>query len=111
MPAGLRRALPVATVVVFLLTAPEVAFAGGGSGKPKCNASACKVYIEQGVPTAGGQSQPQISPSGGGSPSGGTGTPSSLPPKLRGLLQHAAPQDRAALSHILGTGAQRGLFQ
>lgn len=54
MPVGLRRVLPVATTVLIALAVPAVAVAGSGGGGQKCNASACKVYVEPGV-VQGGQ--------------------------------------------------------
>ncbi|GEM_PF-3545583 len=100
MSAGLRHALPVATVVLFFAIAPGVALAGGRS---TCHASACLVYSEPSVPTASGQSMT-------GGTTGGTTTPvAQLPSTLRSVLQRVPPKDRSTLGTIFGAGPQQGL--
>jgi hypothetical protein len=55
MPGGLRHVTRAAATVLFIaLAIPATALAAGGG---KCNASACKVYVEPNAPTAGKQQQ------------------------------------------------------
>jgi hypothetical protein len=100
MPVGLRRTVGVGTVaLVVALAAPVGALAGSGG---KCNASACKVYVEQGVPNAGGQQQPQQQqPQGkstGTTKTSGKKTKASQ--KVSRVLANAG-KDRLALSRLL----------
>jgi hypothetical protein len=95
MPAGLRRVVRAApTVFLIVLAAPGVASAAGG---PKCNASACKVYIEPNVPSAGGHQQQQPPQQ---QPTGSTGTQTQAPTGLSRVLAQAG-EDKAPLSHLL----------
>jgi hypothetical protein len=100
MPAGLRRVLPVAAAVFFIaLALPTWALADGGG---KCNASACKVYNEQDVPSAGRNQQPPTGP--------GIGATTHVPGKLSRVLSHAG-KDTGPLKRILddsGIGSLRG---
>jgi hypothetical protein len=94
MPAGLRRVLPAAAAVFCIaLALPVGALADGGG---KCTASACKVYHEQDVPSAGRKQQPP--PATGPSTNGGNTT--HVPSKLSRVLQQAG-RDRGPLKHLL----------
>jgi len=96
MPAGLRRVLPAAAAAFCIaLALPVGAFADGGG---KCSASACKVYHEQDVPSAGRkqQSTPPSQPTGP-STSGGQAT---HPTKLSRVLAHAG-KDTGPLKRLL----------
>ena len=96
MPTGLRHVLrAVPAVFLIALAAPGVAIAAGG---PKCNASACKVYIEPNGPSAGGQQQQPQQQSTGSTSNGGTQT--QAPTKLSRVLAQAG-KDKAPLSHLL----------
>jgi hypothetical protein len=102
MPAGLRHVIGALAFLFIALGSPAAALAGGGG---KCNASACKVYVEPNGPSAGKQQQPQT-----GGPTQPTGGPPSAGPKThvpknltRALAQ--AGRDRDALRHLLaGSG-------
>jgi hypothetical protein len=94
MPTGLRHAVPAAAAVLLIaLAAPGIAIAAGGA---KCKASACQVYHEQSVPSAGAQQQSTPPPATGTSTTGGTQTPTNL---SRVLAQ--AGKDKAPLSQLL----------
>jgi hypothetical protein len=94
MPTGLRHAVPAAAAVLLIaLAAPGVAIAAGGA---KCKASACQVYHEQSVPSAGAQQQSTPPHATGTSTTGGTQTPTNL---SRVLAQ--AGKDKAPLSQLL----------
>jgi hypothetical protein len=92
MPGGLRHVIRAAVAVfVIALAIPAAAVAGGGG---KCNASACKVYVEPNGPSAGrGQTaqQPQGS---------GAGKKIHVPPKLSRVLAQAG-RDRHPLEDLL----------
>jgi hypothetical protein len=95
MPAGLRRfARAAAAVLCTALALPAIALADGGG---KCNASACKVYVEPNVPSAGKQQPPPPT-----SPTGSTtsGNQAQQPKNLSRVLLHAG-KDKAALSRLL----------
>jgi hypothetical protein len=93
MFAGLRQ-VARATVAVFCiaLSLPAIVLADGGG---KCNASACKVYVEPNAPSAGKQQQapPQQAPTAG---SNQTQQPKDV---ARVLL--LAGRDKAPLSRLL----------
>jgi hypothetical protein len=60
MSAGSRHVTRAGAAVFFIaLAIPATAFAGSGG---KCNASACKVYVEPNGPSAGKQQQQQQPP-------------------------------------------------
>lgn len=88
-----------AAVLCVALALPAIALAKSG---PKCNASACKVYIEPNVPSAGKQSSspPPQQQHPTGSPTTGGSTPTQQPTKLSRVLAHAGA-DKAALSRAL----------
>jgi hypothetical protein len=89
----------VATAAFFIaLALPAGAFAGKGH---KCNASACKVYVEQGgSPHPGaGSKRPQQSSTGPATNGGGSQT--RAPGKSARALAHAGPE-RSALKNLLG---------
>jgi hypothetical protein len=92
MPAGTRHVVSAAVVLVFIaLAIPTVAVAGNTG---KCNASACKVYVEPNGPSAGGgqnAQQPQ-----GTRPKSTTHHSTKL---TRGLAR--AGNDRGPLKHLL----------
>jgi hypothetical protein len=52
---GRRRVVPVATAVLIALAFPAVSVAGRGSAGMKCEASACKVYVESSLGPGGQQ--------------------------------------------------------
>ena len=72
-----------------------LALADGGG---KCNASACKVYVEPNVPSAGKQQAPPPQQQ----PTGSTTTPSQMqqPKNLSRVLLHAG-KDKAPLSRLM----------
>lgn len=71
MPGGLRHVTRATAAVLFIAFAiPATALAASGG---KCNASACKVYVEPNVPSAGKQQQPPP-PAAGLTKSGGRKT-------------------------------------
>jgi len=104
MAARLRQAVGVGAAVLFIaLAAPAAAFANGGG---KCNASACKVYVEPNVPNAGGQQQPQSQHGVGPTSSSEKQTQ----PNVSRVLANAGP-NKAALSRLLrgsGSGSLNG---
>jgi hypothetical protein len=103
MVAGLRHVFCTAAAISCIaLALPALALAHGTG---KCNASACKVYVEPNVPSAGKQQATQSSPptssEGGGGSSGQTNRPS----KLSRVLAQAG-NDKVPLSRLLnGSGA------
>lgn len=102
MPAGSRHVVRAAAAVFFIaLVAPAAAVADGGS---KCNASACKVYHEQGAPNPGGHKP--TGPSKGSNKSSGGKQPQA-PKTYARVLQHAG-KDRGALKNLLGNDAGLG---
>lgn len=102
MPRGTRRVVVAAAAVLLVaLAVPAAAFAGGGGGK--CNASACKVYSEQGAPNSGGQQATTASGRIGGAQEPQT------PKSLSRVLSHAG-KDRGPLSRLFaGDSALGGL--
>lgn len=104
MPVGSRHVVRAAAAVFFIaLVAPAAALADGGS---KCNASACKVYHEQGAPNTGGHKS--TGPSTGSHKSGGGKQPQApAPKKYSRVLQHAG-KDRGALKNLLSNDAGLG---
>jgi hypothetical protein len=98
MPVGRRHVVGAAAAVFFLALALPAAALANGSGK--CNASACKVYVEPSVPSAGRQPQPP-GPTG---PNPNGGNDSQGPSKLSRVLAHAG-KDKGPLSQLLtGSG-------
>jgi len=98
MSAGSRHVILAGVAVSIALAIPATALAGGGG---KCNASACKVYVEPNVPTAGKQ-QPPPPTSDSTKGKGKTHVPKNL---ARALSQ--AGRDRGPLKHLL-TGGDLG---
>lgn len=107
MPAARRRVAGVAAALFFLaLAMPAGALAGHGG---KCNASACKVYLEQGGNPAGpgGPTKPQGSgtqPSTSGPATSSGGGQAKTPTKLGRVLAHAG-SDKMPLKNLLGADA------
>ena len=102
MSAGSRHVILAGVVVFIALAIPATAFAGSGG---KCNASACKVYVEPNVPSAGKQ-QPSPPTSGSTKGKGKTHVPKNL---ARALSQ--AGRDRGPLKNLLtdsGLGSMKG---
>jgi hypothetical protein len=98
MPAGLRRAVPAATIVLLLaLAVPAAAIAGSGA---KCSASACKVYYEQPGPNAGEQQHPTGS---------NNGRPQSQISKNLSRVLSQAGKDRGALHRLLADANLGGM--
>ena len=102
MAAGLKRVVPIIAVVAGVLVAPAVAIAGNGG---KCNASACKVYIEPGA-NSSGHHHHATGPSTTGEQ--GTGTKSPAPTKVARVLA-AVGKDKSTLSRLLKDSGQTGL--
>lgn len=103
MPAGSRHVVrAAAAVLIVALAAPAAAFADGGA---KCNASACKVYHEQGAPNAGQQQPPQQTPMGSNK-SGGGHRPH-LSKSYSRVLQHLG-KDKGPMKNLLGGDAAIG---
>jgi hypothetical protein len=104
MLVGLRQVSSVAVAIFCIaLVLPAAALAKGGGSK--CNASACKVYIEPPAPSAGKQSPPTASqnptsPGQTGSGNGSGGTQTQQPKNLQRVLLHAG-NDKAPLSKLL----------
>lgn len=97
MLAGLRHVARAAVAVFCIaLALPAIALAGGGG---KCNASACKVYVEPNVPSAGGQQQPPATGPATGGQSGSAGGQQTPDNVSRVLAQ--AGKDKAPLSRVL----------
>jgi hypothetical protein len=106
MPAGSRHVFRAAAFVLFLaLAVPTAALADGGS---KCNASACKVYNEQGAPS-GGHQKPPTGPntSGGGQHQQRQQQPPHASKSYSRVLQHLG-KDRGPLKNLLGGDAALG---
>ena len=101
MPAGLKHLVRAAAALFCIaLALPAGALASGGS---KCNASACKVYIEGPAPSAGSQQQP---PATGPSQTGpSTGGPQTTAPSNLSRVMAAAGQDKVPLSRLLTDSA------
>jgi hypothetical protein len=102
MAVGRRHVAGVVTAVICIaLALPAAALAGKGG---KCNASACKVYIEQGVGKPGGPGsqgpQGPQKPTGGSSTGGTVSQQTVVPNRVARVLAHAG-QDKAPLSHLL----------
>jgi hypothetical protein len=96
MFAGLRQVAPAAVAVFCIaLALPAIALANGGG---KCNASACKVYVEPNAPSAGKQQQapPQQAPTGSV-----TGSNQTQQPKDVARVLLLAGRDKAPLSRLL----------
>lgn len=104
MSAGSRHVILAGVVAFIALAIPATALAGGGG---KCNASACKVYVEPNGPSAGKQQQPPPPPTSGSTKGKGkTHVPKNL---ARALSQ--AGRDRGPLKHLLtdgGLGSMKG---
>lgn len=96
MVAGLRQlGLAAAAVFCIALALPALAVASGGG---KCNASACKVYVEPGSQGAGKQPTPTRPPQTG---PGGSSSTTHQPKKLARVLSEAG-RDRGPLTAALG---------
>ena len=94
MVASLRHLTRAAAAVFCIaLALPAAALASGGS---KCNASACKVYVEAPVPSAGKQQAPTQQPA----PTGSAQTQTKQPKSLARVLLHAG-KDKAPLSRLI----------
>jgi hypothetical protein len=96
----MRHVIGAVAAVFFIAVASPVAALAGNGGK--CNASACKVYIEPNAPSAGKQQPPSQTGSGGH----GTHAPKNL---ARALSQ--AGKDRGPLKQLLtdsNLGSLRG---
>lgn len=106
MVAGLRQlARAAAAVFCIALALPALALASGGG---KCNASACKVYVEPGSSNPG--TKPPTQPTQTGSNGGGNATSHHQPKKLARVLLQAG-KDRGPLSAALsesGASSLRG---
>jgi hypothetical protein len=105
MSAGSRHVILAGVVACISLAIPATALAGGGG---KCNASACKVYVEPNGPSAGKQQQQPPPPPASGSAKG-TGK-SHVPKNLARALSQAG-RDRTPLKHLLadgGLGSMKG---
>ena len=107
MPAGLRHVAGVATAAFFIaLALPAGALAGNGH---KCNASACKVYVEPDLPKAGGSApqahQGQQNPTGGSNTGGGTQT--QTPSNVSRVLAQAG-SDQGALKNLVAADTGLG---
>jgi hypothetical protein len=103
MSAGSKNVIRAGVVVCFVaLGIPATALAGGGG---KCNASACKVYVEPNGPSAGKQQQqPQQQQPTSGSTKGKGKT--HVPKNLARALSQAG-KDRRPLQNLL-TGGDLG---
>jgi hypothetical protein len=100
MPVGSRHVVRAAAFVLFIaLAVPAGARADGGS---KCNASACKVYHEQGLP-GGGHQKPPTGPTKNG---GGQQQPHASKSYSR-VLQHLG-KDTGPMKNLLGGDAAIG---
>ena len=100
MSAGSRGVIRAGVVVCFIaLGIPATALAGSGG---KCNASACKVYVEPNGPSAGKQQQqPQQQQPTSGSTKGKGKT--HVPKNLARALSQAG-KDRRPLKNLLADG-------
>ena len=101
MPAGLRHLVGAAAAVFFVVLALPA-----GALAHTCNASACKVYVEQGAPNAGRGPGPISSGPVDAKQQG------NLPKNLKRVLAQAGT-DKAPLSQLLtesgGTGTLAGV--
>lgn len=104
MVVGLRQVFCAAFAISCIaLALPALALAHGTS---KCNASACKVYVEPNVPSAGKQQATQSpqSPPPSSEGGGGSGGQTNQPSKLSRVLAQAG-NDKMPLSRLLnGSG-------
>jgi hypothetical protein len=100
MVAGLRQVFCAAVAISCIaLALPALALAHG-----KCNASACKVYVEPNVPSAGKQQATQSPPPTSSEGGGGSGGQTHKPSKLSRVLAQAG-NDKVPLSRLLnGSG-------
>jgi hypothetical protein len=100
------RGLLVAAAAGAVFAVPTAAFAGNGNGNgPKCTASACKVYIEQGASNGTGQ-QPPTTGSGKSQVK-----PVKVPKKTSRAIAHAG-KDKKALTNLVknpGFSVPRGI--
>jgi hypothetical protein len=105
MSAGSRHVIRAAVVVLLIALAIPATALGGGGGK--CNASACKVYVEPNGPSAGKQQPPPAPPTSGSTKgNGNTHVPKNL---ARALSQ--AGRDKGPLKNLLtddGLGSMKG---
>lgn len=103
MSAGSRHVIRAGVAVFFVaLAIPAAALAGSGG---KCNASACKVYVEPNGPSAGKQQQPPP-PTTGSTSKRQTHVPKNL---ARALSQ--AGRDKGPLRELItdgGLGSLKG---
>jgi hypothetical protein len=106
VPAALRRVLPIVLVVGVTLAAPALATAGSGG---KCNASACKVYVEPGVNSGGHHHQPKQHPTAPSTTGEKGNTTTKPPPTKVSRVLSAVGKDRGALSRLLKDSSQTGL--
>ena len=111
MPAAMRRVLPIVAIVGVALVAPALAAAGNGG---KCNASACKVYVEPGVSSGGHHQhhqpqQQQQQHSTSPSTSAGKGKAKTAPPTKVARVLAAVGNDKGALSRLLRDSGSPGL--
>jgi hypothetical protein len=100
MSAALRHVIRAAVAVFFVALAfPTAALAGSGS---KCNASACKVYVEPNGPSAGKQQQPQQQQQ----PTGGStkGTRKAHVPKNLARALSRVGRNREPLKRLVSDG-------
>lgn len=98
MVAGLRRVFRAAVAIFCIaLALPALALAHGGG---KCNASACKVYVEPNAPSAGKQQAPPPQQQPTSSAGGGSGSQTNQPSNLSRVLAHAG-NDKVPLSRLL----------
>jgi hypothetical protein len=105
MVAGLRQVFCAAVAISCIaLALPALALAHGTG---KCDASACKVYVEPNVPSAGKQQatqSPQSPPPTSSEGDGGSGGQTHKPSKLLRVLAQAG-NDKVPLSRLLnGSG-------
>lgn len=106
MPAGSRRVVRAAVIVLFIsLAAPAAAIADGGA---KCSASACKVYHEQSGPTSQQQQPPKQTSTG---PNKDTGRKQSYARKSYSRVLARAGKDRAPLKNLLTGDAAIGTLR
>ena len=100
MSAGSRHVIRAGVAVVFVALAfPAAALAGNGG---KCNASACKVYVEPNGPSAGKQQQQPQQQQPTGSSTKGKGK-THVPKNLARALSQAG-RDQRPLKHLLTDG-------
>jgi hypothetical protein len=105
MSAGSRHVIRAGVVVFFIALAnPTAALAGNGG---KCNASACKVYVEPNGPSAGKQQPQQQQPTS----SSTKGKGKTHVPKHLARALSLAGRDRGPLKNLLmdaGLGSMKG---